>query len=132
MQRRDKGFSLLEVLVAFAIMGMALTLIYRVMGGSARHVGAIDAQERAVLLAASLLEAQRSVPPRGLDSRAQADGYAWQIESRPYPTPLNSSPNAARLHEVRVTVAWSDGDAPRSYTLTSLRPEFVPPAQVRR
>ena len=36
-----RGFSLLELLVAFAIMAMSLAMIYRAVGGSVRNVSAI-------------------------------------------------------------------------------------------
>ncbi|MEZ5605719.1 MAG: prepilin-type N-terminal cleavage/methylation domain-containing protein [Burkholderiaceae bacterium] len=134
MQSRQLGFSLLEILVAFAIAAMALGMLYRVSGNNARQIGNLDQHERAMLLAQGLLAAHETVPPAGLNDTGQAAGYAWQVQSHPYPTPANSaSPQAARLHEVVVDVAWSDGTAQRSFELTSLRPERKPrPGEVIR
>ena len=128
------GFSLLEILVAFAIAAMALGMLYRVSGNNARQIGNLDQHERAMLLAQGLLAAHETVPPAGLNDTGQAAGYAWQVQSHPYPTPANSaSPQAARLHEVVVDVAWSDGAAPRHFELASLRPERKPrPGEVIR
>ena len=128
------GFSLLEILVAFAIAALALGMLYRVTGNNARQAGGLAQHERAMLLAESLLAAHDTVPPQGLNESDQAAGYAWQVQSHPYPTPANSaSPQAARLHEVVVDVAWSDGTAQRSFELTSLRPERKPrPGEVIR
>jgi len=121
---KEKGFSLLEILVAFAIAAMALGLLYQIMGSNARQVGGMVDQERAMLLAESLLDIQRAVPEAGLNETGQAAGYMWQIESRPYPTPAEqSAPNAVPLHEVRVTVQWGEG---RQFTLTSVRPQARP------
>jgi general secretion pathway protein I len=123
MKVQARGFSLLEILVAFAIAAMALTLIYQIMGSNARQVGDLGAQEGAMLLAQSLMDVQTVVPEAGLHDSGQSAGYAWQIDSRPYPTPVQQSvPNAVPLHEVRVIVQWGD-DGGRQFTLTSLRPQ---------
>ncbi|MDR0274984.1 MAG: type II secretion system GspH family protein [Burkholderiaceae bacterium] len=123
---KERGFSLLEILVAFAIAAMALGLLYQIMGSNARQVGDLAERERAVLLAESLLDIQRAVPEAGLNESGQAAGYVWQIDSRPYPTPVQqAAPNVPPLHEVRVTVQWGEG-AGRQFTLASLRPQARP------
>ena len=126
-RRGNRGFSLLEVLVAFAIAAMALGLLYQVMGGNARQAGDLTQRERAMMLAESLLAAHETVPPDGVNEASQDAGYAWQVRSQPYPTPVaNSAPQAPHLHEVQVSVSWPDGDATRSFELRSLRPESQP------
>ena len=48
---REKGLSLLEILVAFSIMALALGVLYRATGGSLRSVVAIESTQRAASLA---------------------------------------------------------------------------------
>ncbi len=131
---RQRGFSLLEILVAFAIAAMALGLLYQVSGNNARQAGGLLQHERAMVLAQSLLAAHETVPARGLDERGEGAGYGWYVHSRPYPTPAgNAAPQAARLHELRIDVRWHDGTAERSFELSSLRPERRPqPGEVIR
>lgn len=127
MGRRAGGFSLLEILVAFAIAAMALGLLYRVSGNNARQAGGLLQHERAMVLAQSLLAAHQTVPAQGVNDRGEAAGYGWQVQSRPYPTPAgNAAPQAARLHELRVDVRWHDRTAERAFELASLRPERRP------
>lgn len=125
-KRYRKGFSLLEILVAFAIMAIALGMLYRVMGNNARQTGQLTSQERAMALAESLLAAYQIAPPEGIRAAGETAGYGWAAESTPYPTPANSNGQAARLHELRIVVQWGDGTNTRNYTLTSLRPERRP------
>jgi general secretion pathway protein I len=125
-RRKQRGFSLLEVLVAFAIAAMALGMIYEVMGNDARQTGGLAQRERALTLAQSLLAAYTVVPPQDVHDSGESAGYAWRIDSAPYPTDVNSaSPQAAHLHEVRAAVSWDDGGA-RGIELRTLRPERLP------
>ena len=124
--RRARGFSLLESLVAFAIMAMSLGLLYQVMGGNARSTAGLAERERAALLAESLMAAYELVPPEGVSDSGESAGYAWQVASAPYPTPANSRPDTARLHELRIVVRWQAGGASREFALATLRPERLP------
>ena len=124
--RRARGFSLLEILVAFAIAAMALGMLYRVMGNNARQTGGLAQHERAMLLAQSLLAGHETVPPQGLNESAQGAGFDWQVRSQPYPTSAANAPQAPRLHEVRVSVQWTESGAARSFDLATLRPQRLP------
>jgi general secretion pathway protein I len=116
----------LEVLVAFAIAALALGMLYQIMGNNARQAGGLSQHERAMALAESLLAAYDTVPAQGVDDSAQAAGFAWRVRSQPYPTPADNNPNAPHLYELQASVQWLDGNAARSFELTTLRPERRP------
>ena len=128
---RQHGLTLLELLVAFAIMALSLGVLYRSMGGSARSAGDIERYQGAIVLAQSLLSLRDAVPEQGWQQAGETAGYQWTITSAPYPTDV-SGPNIPALHEIVITIAWAAGGRQRSFELTTLRPQRKPPEQVRR
>lgn len=122
----QRGLTLLELLVAVAIMAMSLALLYRVMGGSARGVARVDATQRAVVLAQSLLDLRDTVPEGGWQQSGESAGYQWRVESAPYDTGV-SGPDIPPLYEVAISVTWMEGDQPHHIDLSTLRPLRKPP-----
>jgi general secretion pathway protein I len=116
--RRQRGFTLIEVIVAFALLALALTLILGSLSGAARQVRAADDASRAALHAQSLLAqvgvGETLVPGRS-DGRFEGTPYAWSLEVAPYVDPLKRpgtvDPSAMRLLQLRLAVRW--GDDPR-------------------
>ncbi|PUA98802.1 general secretion pathway protein I [Acidovorax sp. 107] len=122
---RETGMSLLEVLVAFSIMAMALGVLYRATGGSVRSVSTIEATQRAASLAQSLLTLRDAVPAVGWADTGETAGFAWSIHSTPYPTDVAHA-NVPPLHEVTVEIQWTDAGVGRTLRVVTLRPERKP------
>lgn len=81
--RKDQGFSLVEVLVALAIVGFALTAYYRLVGDSVRGRHAAELQELAMVRAANLIERTGVDLPALSGSGAFDDGMIWRIVVTP-------------------------------------------------
>ncbi len=120
--RGQRGLTLLELLVAFAIMALSLGMLYRAMGGSARSVADVDRYQRAVVLAQSLLSLRDTVPEQGWNQAGESAGYQWRIASAPFATDVKG-PTVPLLHEVNILITWSDGARTRSFELNTLRPQ---------
>jgi general secretion pathway protein I len=121
-----RGFSLLELLVAMAVMAMSLTMLYQVDAGVLRGVADYAAQQRATVLAQSLLDARDAVPAAGWREQGQDAGFEWAVSSAALPLPPGLDPNVPVLHEVRVAVRWQGRDGPRALELTTLLPQALP------
>jgi len=118
--RRAGGFSLLELLIAVAVLAMALGVFYRALGGAVRTVGDTSGYARATALAESLLQSRSTVPPSGWQQSGTWDVYRWTVQSAVYDA---AGPQAPALHRVRVDVAWADATRQRVVSLVTLKPE---------
>lgn len=123
--RRDSlGFSLLELLVALSIMSMALGLLYQASTGALRAVGDLELDQRANLLAQSILDARDAVPAAGWRESGRAGDMNWRVSTARYETPVaREGPAVPRLHEVRVVVEWDNRRGPRRLELHTLLPQ---------
>lgn len=123
----QRGLTLLEMLVAFAIMALALGMLYRASGGAARAVGQIEQYQGAVVLAESLLSLRDAVPEQGWVQTGSSAGYVWTVTSAPFPASVGDL-NAPPLHEIKIAISWEDGMGRlRQFELNTLRPQRKPP-----
>ena len=118
-----RGFALLEVLVATAIAGIALAVLFQgaVAGLAAtRTAGRV---EQALALARSRLAMADTLPPGPRTvSGETSDGLRWQIRMTPSATMQRGSTAAPlTLYAVTVVVAWGDGAAARRVRLDGRR-----------
>jgi general secretion pathway protein I len=85
IERRDAGFTILEVLVALALVAVVIVAVGSVMAGNVRGVRALD---RHVALTQAMRTAMATAsPPRDQlaqgTSSGQADGYRWTVDVSP-------------------------------------------------
>lgn len=120
--KHQRGYSLLEVIVAFAVLALALTLLLGSLSGASRQIKQADLRSRAVLHAQSLLAVTGVVEPLqdGERSGEWEDGrYRWQLQVAPYQEPRTDALPVAdtvagpRLAQLTLQVSWGDTDADR-------------------
>ncbi len=128
--KRQRGYTLLEVIVAFALLALALTLLLGTLSGAARQVRGSSDAARAALYAQSLLAqvgAGEAIAPGQQDGEFEEGRYRWQLRIAPWRDPAIAAarqqvdPNAAGLFEVTLAVQWGDAGPGQRLQLRSLR-----------
>jgi general secretion pathway protein I len=116
---RFRGFTLIEVLVAFAILAVTLTALLQVFSTGLRSIMSVERYASATLLARSALaEVGTEIPlAPGERSASGGDGFAWRVRITPALAPLQSPGGMVIPYQVAVTVTWPQG----ALTLTTLR-----------
>lgn len=126
------GFSLLEVLVAFVIVALVATALYRLFGGALQNASAAGEWSRALLVAESrLAQAAHAQPLReGSEQGAELDGrLRWHTSVAPYETPdtpetlaRTTEQSPTRLYRVSVDVRFpSDSGGERVVSMSTLK-----------
>jgi general secretion pathway protein I len=99
--RTASGFSLLEVLVAFVILSLVATALFRLFSGALGNASAADDYTRAVLVAESALAEAAAVVPlvEATNTGTADDGrVAWTTHTSAY-SPPGVSPDLERAAE---------------------------------
>ncbi|TXS91325.1 prepilin-type N-terminal cleavage/methylation domain-containing protein [Parahaliea maris] len=117
---RQRGFSLLEMVVAIAVLGVSLGALYQAAGGASRNIRTDEKYAFGVELAQSLLADVAQVPVSGFrDGGATEGGFLWEVVATPLPQIEKGLP-AGVLQDVEVVVAWQDGRHRREVRLNSV------------
>ncbi|MFN3477450.1 MAG: prepilin-type N-terminal cleavage/methylation domain-containing protein [Candidatus Methylomirabilales bacterium] len=115
----NTGFTLLEVVVAIALLGIVLATALELLAVGLRSVKASGDSTQAVLLARRKLD---ELPLQELKPGAfngASDGYRWTAEIVPEEQDTEDLP--ARLFTVRVKVFWAGRGGEKSLELVTLR-----------
>jgi general secretion pathway protein I len=122
-----KGFTLIEILVAFAVATLLLGALYQIFSTGLRSSVAAENLSGAVLLAQSAIDATAGTIIAEGDTDDDIDFYHRRISIRLRPD-LSGDPSKVPLaqYQIEVTVTWRDGRRARHVSLVTLRPGPMP------
>jgi general secretion pathway protein I len=135
IRNSQRGFTLLEVMVAVVILGLGLTVVFELFSGGLKSVEISNDYSNAVILAnkkmgeLSIKEALKIGKEEG--DFPEEDNYKWEVEIIPYKvdeeanreiaSPSAHNDNPIKIYQLNVRVFWKTGLLEKDVRLTSIR-----------
>lgn len=112
-RRGDAGFSIVEMLIVFSILAVAMLPLAAVQFGSRHQISEAERQSQAVQIAQAQIERTRMV--------GFANAAGDTLFDPPFTAVTTVVPDPANpfLQEIQVTVLWTYGSQARNLTLAS-------------
>lgn len=136
MTRDQRGFTLLEVLVATVILGVAIAGLMSSLTGSLRVAARVTDYDRAAMLARRKMDEvmadkrlPRFVVMEGLYDPAQTNGApsGWRARIAPFEMPPNPTPGVPVVDRIDVEVWWTHAADRRSFQVEGFRRHYLTP-----
>lgn len=125
MRTKQAGFSLLEILVAFAILSLSLGILLRIFGGAGHIAATADEYSRAIAVAETMYaQLGIEVPLQLGETHGEVnDTYRWTLRVDPYPIDeaLLGAQQGYKPYWVELSVEWGGEEDPRAFDLHTLR-----------
>ena len=124
---KQKGFSLLEILIAFSILAISLGILLKIFSSGVNTAVVAEDYTAAVQIAEGLMAKTGVETPLqpGEDSGLENNKYHWLVEVSPFvfnPENVDVTTMKAELFKIKVIVNWGDdGDNDRQVKLTTLK-----------
>ena len=122
MQTRSQGFTLMEVLVSLAIMGIAVTYVIQLFSVNLGSISASEKHSAAVLRAESRM--RQALDDDSADEKSWSevteDGYRMDLTVSDVLSDRTENLQV-KLIEIDLTVHWQQGSKEKAMTLSTLK-----------
>lgn len=121
-QTGERGFTLLEVLVALTILSISLVVLLAIFSEGLTRAEENAQQANARTLAQSLLAQTEAAPhPAFGDTNGVSNGLRWRLRIAPFGSGPDLQAWQSAAQKIDATVTWDGEGRPHSLTLTTLR-----------
>jgi general secretion pathway protein I len=137
--RTERGFTLLEVLIATVIMAVAIGGALMALSTSVRNASRLTDRDRASMLARRKMEEllvekrlPRNVILQGAYDANSTNGLpaGWKARITPFEVPPNPAPGTKILERVEVQVWWVVAGSPQMFNIDGFRRSVLLPEDV--
>ncbi|HYM13029.1 MAG TPA: type II secretion system protein [Bryobacterales bacterium] len=125
----SSGFTLLEMIVATAIMGIAVVGLLSLISGTLANAARVKQYDRAAMLSRTKMnELLVQEPlPLGQPLSGQWDGSTgWTAQAEVMEQPPNPAPGLYRMVHINLEVWWIADEQRKSVKLDGLRRDLIP------
>ena len=134
--KSQRGFTLLEVLIATLIMGIAVAGVLNGLAGAARNAARLTDYDRATVFAQQKMNEllADTTAPRNQDFNGEFDPKltggiqtGWRARVSPFEAPPGAVPGSVDIDRVELEIWWMDGSARHSFSLEGFRRSRMKP-----
>lgn len=138
MNRGARGFTLLEMMVATVIMGIAVVGLLSGISSTMRNAGRLTEHDRAVMLARTKLDQllldrkfPKGITVEGSFDKATEGGVeaGWRARLTPFEMPPGAAPGSLVLERMELEVWLETGGGRRTFALEAYRPAVMVPVE---
>lgn len=118
-----EGFTLIEVLVALAILSISLGVMLQVFSANLDRMHRNQAASVASALLQSTVDALGKTIPlqTGAKEGEFSPDYRWRLEIAPYGTEEDQKVWPVAVYAVAIKIFWGNADRPKSLSVQTLR-----------
>jgi prepilin-type N-terminal cleavage/methylation domain-containing protein len=121
-EQKEQGFTLLEVLVALVILGIAFSASFQIISDGTHFLARADQERTATLVARSLLaRIGNDIPIEPGIQEFPGNPVRLQLSMAPAQAASDVSDEPIRAFKIVVTAFWQGQNQPQSLSLTTIR-----------
>jgi general secretion pathway protein I len=137
--KTERGFTLLEMIVATVILAVAIVGLMSGVSGAMRNAARLTAYDRVVQLARLRMNDLLMNPMLPRDSVVNGDfdpaqtggvNAGWRARATSFEKPPSAGPGQMALQRIELEIWWMSGRERRTFTLDAFRPYLLKPEDI--